>query len=134
MLKPMLPYEKSGHARADLGLQALPQRSSKSMLAGFKDRVLHPLAVTFIFLAQGMGSTFAAEPDSTTRPLWTTSRLRGTPEPPPPYVVEKVFPGWRCKIRSTSLRSQERTGCLSSILVQKIPSRGKSGVSRIRRT
>ncbi|MBM3821568.1 MAG: c-type cytochrome [Verrucomicrobia bacterium] len=92
MLKPMLPYEKSGHARADLGLQALPQRSSKSMLAGFKDRVLHPLAVTFIFLAQGMGSTFAAEPDSTTRPLWTTSRLRGTPEPPPPYVVEKVFP------------------------------------------
>ncbi|MEO6784839.1 MAG: PQQ-dependent sugar dehydrogenase [Chthoniobacteraceae bacterium] len=24
---------------------------------------------------------------------WTTSRIHGTPEPPPPYVVERIFPG-----------------------------------------
>lgn len=25
--------------------------------------------------------------------LWTSSRIRGTPEPPPPFVVEQIFPG-----------------------------------------
>ena len=24
---------------------------------------------------------------------WTTSRIQGTPEPPPPYVVERLYPG-----------------------------------------
>ena len=27
------------------------------------------------------------------RPLWTTSRITGSPEPPPPYRVERAFPG-----------------------------------------
>ncbi len=27
------------------------------------------------------------------RPPWTTSRIQGTPEPPPPYVVERLYPG-----------------------------------------
>jgi uncharacterized repeat protein (TIGR03806 family) len=26
------------------------------------------------------------------RPAWTTSRVRGSPEPPPPYVAERAFP------------------------------------------
>ena len=26
------------------------------------------------------------------RPPWTTSRIQGTPEPPPPYVVERLYP------------------------------------------
>jgi uncharacterized repeat protein (TIGR03806 family) len=33
--------------------------------------------------------------DPTRRPLWTTSRIRGTPEPPPPYRVEPAFPRLR---------------------------------------
>lgn len=35
----------------------------------------------------------AAEPEaSPARPAWTGSKLAGTPEPPPPYVVEPAFP------------------------------------------
>ncbi|MGH7130140.1 MAG: PQQ-dependent sugar dehydrogenase, partial [Planctomycetaceae bacterium] len=34
-----------------------------------------------------VGTASAAE-----RVPWTTSRVRGTPEPPPPYTIERVFP------------------------------------------
>ena len=39
-------------------------------------------------------ATWAAEPaiDAATRTPWTTSRISGSPEPPLPYVTERVFP------------------------------------------
>ncbi|MEM9643437.1 MAG: PQQ-dependent sugar dehydrogenase [Planctomycetota bacterium] len=36
------------------------------------------------------GSDFPSGSDS--RPVWNVSRIQGSPEPPPPYVVERVFP------------------------------------------
>lgn len=32
------------------------------------------------------------QPGLTSRPLWTSSKLQGTPEPPPPYRTRQVFP------------------------------------------
>lgn len=55
--------------------------------------------------AAGLASCFAvslraapvdrAESALAARVPWTTSRLRGSPEPPPPYRLERVFPGLR---------------------------------------
>ncbi len=35
------------------------------------------------------------------RVAWTTSRIKGTPEPPPPYVVERIFPKLRLEQPTT---------------------------------
>lgn len=38
------------------------------------------------------GGVAAAQPDTPIRPAWKTSQVRGTPEPPSPYLVEPAFP------------------------------------------
>lgn len=52
----------------------------------------HPLArlrtAALLTLAFSCGASFAEQ-----RVPWTTSRIHGTPEPPPPYAVERIFPG-----------------------------------------
>ncbi|MBL9203347.1 MAG: PQQ-dependent sugar dehydrogenase [Opitutaceae bacterium] len=37
-------------------------------------------------------AALAAQPAPSSRPPWTTSTVRGTPEPPSPYRVERAFP------------------------------------------
>ena len=44
--------------------------------------------VTLLALALFCSAAFAEQ-----RVPWTTSRIHGTPEPPPPFVVERIFPG-----------------------------------------
>ena len=39
-----------------------------------------------------LGLSLAAEPSGTGRVPWTTSRVVGSPEPPPPYRLVRVFP------------------------------------------
>ena len=36
--------------------------------------------------------SFAAEPAKPIRSPWTTSRVVGSPDPPPPFKVVRVFP------------------------------------------
>ena len=50
---------------------------------------LAALTGIFAIATQGLGENekVALSP----RPLWTTSRVVGSPEPPPPYTVEPVF-------------------------------------------
>ena len=52
----------------------------------------HPLARLrtsgLIVLTLFCSAAFAQQ-----RVPWTTSRIHGTPEPPPPFVVERIFPG-----------------------------------------
>ncbi|MFZ9093053.1 MAG: hypothetical protein ACO3FE_23485, partial [Planctomycetaceae bacterium] len=38
------------------------------------------------------GGVAAPQPDTPIRPAWKTSQVRGTPEPPSPYLVEPAFP------------------------------------------
>ncbi len=47
-----------------------------------------PLLAVLLALAFHSSATLAAE-----RVPWTSSRIRGTPEPPPPFVVERIYPG-----------------------------------------
>ncbi len=49
-----------------------------------------PLLLVPGFMAQ-LGS-FAAEPANPIRTPWTTSRVVGSPDPPPPFKVVRVFP------------------------------------------
>ena len=46
-----------------------------------------PGTSVWIALALSCGVAFAQQ-----RVPWTTSRIQGTPEPPPPYVTERIFP------------------------------------------
>jgi putative heme-binding domain-containing protein len=48
-------------------------------------RLLAVVTVPFLFLAP-------AEPAKSVRPPWTTSRVTGSPDPPPPFKVVRVFP------------------------------------------
>ncbi len=49
-------------------------------------RMIRNLLLVFWLVLPGLTS-FAQE-----RVPWTTSRIQGTPEPPPPFVVERVYP------------------------------------------
>src|SRR4051812_23984650 len=50
-----------------------------------------PFLVALAMLPSHRG-TAVAPPQGAGRLPWTTSRIRGTPEPPHPYRVERVFP------------------------------------------
>lgn len=58
---------------------------------------LMPLGMVGTVMAAEPGRPMAAEPGRPvgTRVEWTGSRITGTPEPPPPYGHEDVFPGLR---------------------------------------
>lgn len=47
--------------------------------------------LSFALLATAAISTLLAQPVEP-RPAWTTSRITGSPEPPRPYVTERIFP------------------------------------------
>src|SRR5689334_13278969 len=49
-------------------------------------------SIAFIALATFSMTTRVHGADLPQRSAWTTSRITGTPEPPSPYVVERVFP------------------------------------------
>src|SRR5205809_8132071 len=44
--------------------------------------------VVFVFFFSGQ----AAAEEGEKRVPWTTSRIKGTPEPPPPYRAERAYP------------------------------------------
>src|SRR5438132_6213360 len=48
-------------------------------------------ALLLLFLA-GFPSALSAQTTVKPRPPWTTSRITGAPEPPRPYIAERVFP------------------------------------------
>ena len=58
------------------------------------------VAALLILCVYAVGTSAPAEDEtqsvqteqSATRTLWTTSRIKGSPTPPPPYQVERVFP------------------------------------------
>lgn len=58
----------------------------------------------FLCLCCGVLPASAAEKPNTKRPAWNTSRLIGTPEPPPPYKLVPAFPQVRFKL-PTSIES-----------------------------
>ena len=49
---------------------------------------IHRMRFLFLLPAFLAITTFAQQ-----RVPWTTSRIQGTPDPPPPYVVERLYPG-----------------------------------------
>ncbi len=56
-------------------------------------RVLALLAASILLFARhAEAKTEASAEDGKQRIPWTTSRVMGTPEPPPPYVTQRVFP------------------------------------------
>ena len=87
--------------------------------------VCHRLAATTrlatLLVSVSMTSQLvAADPSTTARPAWTTSRVTGTPNPPAPYRVELAFAGVRFKT-PTSITEipaakiflvTERDGCI----------------------
>ena len=46
------------------------------------------VCTAIILIAFCVGQLAAQSP----RPPWTTSRINGAPEPPRPYVIERIFP------------------------------------------
>ena len=48
--------------------------------------------ILILVLTATVSAGEVAQPKPAPRPAWTTSRLVGSPDPPPPYVVERVFP------------------------------------------
>ena len=54
-------------------------------MRAFPSHFLRPAALFAVLLS--CHASFAEQ-----RVPWTTSRIHGTPEPPPPYVVERIFP------------------------------------------
>ncbi len=49
-----------------------------------------------VWMATGLvAASHGADAPPDRRPPWTTSRVAGTPEPPPPYAIEPAFPGLR---------------------------------------
>jgi putative heme-binding domain-containing protein len=44
------------------------------------------------FLAAAIPSLACAQSSGKPRPAWTTSRITGAPEPPRPYIAERIFP------------------------------------------
>jgi len=47
--------------------------------------------ILILILTANLSVDAVAQPKPAPRPAWTTSRLVGSPDPPPPYVVERVF-------------------------------------------
>jgi glucose/arabinose dehydrogenase len=64
-------------------------------------------------------SLFSLEPESPRVP-WTSSRVRGSPEPPPPYRVERAFPGLKFSSPVEILRVPGSTRLLVAELGGKI--------------
>lgn len=50
-------------------------------------------AAPFLLLAASPAAQAGPPSTEGKRPAWTTSRIQGSPEPPLPYVTERVFPG-----------------------------------------
>ena len=63
-------------------------REPLRIVAPMLQRSLFPLP--FVALSVAVCSSVALAQQ---RIPWTTSRIQGTPEPPPPYVVDRVEPG-----------------------------------------
>lgn len=51
-----------------------------------------PLLAAALALLAARPSTSTADKPAPKRALWTTSKIKGTPEPPPPYRLEVAFP------------------------------------------
>jgi putative heme-binding domain-containing protein len=51
--------------------------------------ILRGIGIAWIVLAACAANALAAAD----RPVWAASRVRGTPEPPPPFALERAFPG-----------------------------------------
>src|SRR5436190_875072 len=67
-----MPSPPRGGRRLPLGLLALPV----VLVAGLSARLVSP----------------AAGPEKSARKPWTTSRVVGSPDPPPPFKVVRAFP------------------------------------------
>ncbi|MDE0736373.1 MAG: hypothetical protein OSB47_11155, partial [Pirellulaceae bacterium] len=58
-------------------------------------RVAFSVTVTFVWMACSLSPVIGQDVGPhgiSQRTAWATSRITGSPEPPPPYQVEQVFP------------------------------------------
>ncbi len=60
--------------------------------------------LAIILLMQGLGSGNCCAQIQTDRPLWTTSRIKGTPEPPLPYVTRRILDDVEMKMPTEMVR------------------------------
>src|SRR5690606_33872724 len=63
-------------------------------LAGKANKPKHCLSSALCLVIVTTTAAWGSEPKAAMekRPAWTTSRIQGSPEPPPPYTTERAFP------------------------------------------